>query len=426
MVEMYKEKFLRIFYNALCFVGAGFWMMRYLLAYVANEDISSISFESFDRTSNNGYPTFTICFTDRNKTVDVLNPDVLNAKYHPSKIAIDFYSQDVNGDELDTWTTSEFLKYAGPSIKIRNKNISSTIGKTEFPFFLSYQDYQKACFTKKKAPSPSTNMRYDQVTLNMNKFEVDNEDGIPMGAEKCARNVKMDQNSNQLERNRPPEGTFGNKPGSESIDKGTQGNHIAVGNSKHSSGNSLDRSYDSIENNENIATSETLGNIRRTKASDESDMILGRKDKQQDYDRPNPQRDDSEKMVGVSSLNQNENRLKNKFYDKYSDGDVKNRPIMRQPINNSKPGGKGRVKRSFSDTRHLDKEYSNEMKRWHDNDLQDEVNLSEITRSINRSKNHNMNRNQYINEIKTIDSDKKNIGSKQFNLRLNQNGREQK
>ena len=91
--------------------------MRYLLDYVENEDVSSISFESFDQTSDHGYPTFSICFTDRNQTVDVLNPDVLNAKYHPSKIAIDFYSQDVNGYELNTWTTSEFLKYAGPSIK---------------------------------------------------------------------------------------------------------------------------------------------------------------------------------------------------------------------------------------------------------------------------------------------------------------------
>ena len=151
MVQMSKEKFLRIFYNALCFVGAGFWMMRYIFAYIENEDISSISFESFEKTPDHGYPTFTICFTDRNKTIDVMNPDVLNTKYHPSKIAIDFYSQDVNGYELDTWTTFEFLKYAGPSIKIRNKNISSIIGKTEFPFFLELSRLPEILFHQEKS-----------------------------------------------------------------------------------------------------------------------------------------------------------------------------------------------------------------------------------------------------------------------------------
>ena len=62
--------------------------------------------------------------------------DDLNSKYPPSKISIDFYSKDVNGKEYNTWTTPEFLSYAGPSIKERNPNISSFVGQGKFPFFL--------------------------------------------------------------------------------------------------------------------------------------------------------------------------------------------------------------------------------------------------------------------------------------------------
>ena len=361
---MCKEKFLRIFYNALCFVGAGFWMMRYLLDYVENEDVSSISFESFDQTSDHGYPTFSICLTDRNQTVDVLNPDVLNAKYHPSKIAIDFYSQDVNGYELNTWTTSEFLKYAGPSIKVRNQNISSVVGKTEFPFFLSYQDYQRICFTKKKSLSPSSNMRYDQITLNMNKFEVNNDEGTPLGAETCEQDVKMYQNSDRNKENDSLERNLRNKPGAASFDRGTNGRHSGNNTVKLFFGSSYEGSFNSIKNDQYVTTTETIRGsgekLENNKTFDESDMKISRKDTQKEHKYPNRQPNKSEKRERVSSRKGNETRLKISLDDKDRERNVDNRPIMREPNDHSKPGGTRRITRALLSTKRHGKGHNNE------------------------------------------------------------------
>ena len=185
-------KYLRVFYNSICFLGASFWVVRYVVDYIDNNDISSISFESFDLAKKHrAYPTFTICFSDADTRINALKLNDLYSKYHPSKISIDFYSKDVNGKEFNTWTTPEFLSYAGQSIKQRNPNISSFVGQGKFPFFLSYMDYQKLCFTKETALNPSSNtMKYDEIVLNMNKFEVNNLEGIPNESNGC-RNQEL-------------------------------------------------------------------------------------------------------------------------------------------------------------------------------------------------------------------------------------------
>ena len=182
-----KIKGLRFFYNSICFLVAGGLMVNYVLKYAENKDVSSISFNYFDKTTGHGYPTYSICFMDIDQRREVSDPEILNHQYHPSNTVIDFQSRDVTGKELNLWTTNEYFKYAGPSRRQRNQNLSSLIGKTEFPFFVSYQDYRKICFTKKSTLSPSSRMRYDELILNMNKFECDNNEGIPKEFEGCTK-----------------------------------------------------------------------------------------------------------------------------------------------------------------------------------------------------------------------------------------------
>ena len=173
-------RFFRYLYTSFCIAFAGFWMIKHALQYVKNEDVSSLSFESFGETAGHGYPTYSICISDIDKKTDhVVEKKLLEPRYHPSKIVIDFHSKDVNGNELNTWTTSEYNQYAGPSRRQRAQNFSSLIGKTEFPFFIGYQDHRTICFTKKSKLSPSSKMRYDSFVLNMNKFECINNEGIP-------------------------------------------------------------------------------------------------------------------------------------------------------------------------------------------------------------------------------------------------------
>ena len=185
-----QVKGLRLSYNSICFLVAGVLMVNYVLKYAENKDVSSISFNYFDKTTGHGYPTYSICFFDIDLRRQVSDPEILNNQYHPSNVVIDFQSRDVTGKELNAWTTNEYFTYAGPSRRQRNQNLSSLIGKTEFPFFISYQDYRKICFTKKTTLSPSSKMRYDELILNMNKFECDNNEGIPKAFEGCRRERK--------------------------------------------------------------------------------------------------------------------------------------------------------------------------------------------------------------------------------------------
>ena len=176
----HQFRFFRYLYTSFCIAFAGFWMIKHALQYFKNEDVSSLSFESFGEATGHGYPTYSICISDVDKKTDqVVEKKLLDPRYHPSKIVIDFHSKDVNGNELNTWTTSEYNLYAGPSRRQRVQNLSSLIGKSEFPFFIGYQDHRTICFTKKSKLSPSSKMRYDSFVLNMNKFECINKEGIP-------------------------------------------------------------------------------------------------------------------------------------------------------------------------------------------------------------------------------------------------------
>ena len=173
-------RFFRYLYTSFCIAFAGFWMIKHIWQYVKNEDVSSLSFETFGETAGHGYPTYSICISDIDKKTDhVVEKKLLDPRYHPSKIVIDFHSKDVNGKELNTWTTSEYDQYAGASRRQRDKKRLSLIGKTEYPFFIGYQDHKTICFTKKSKLSPSSKMRYDSFVLNMNKFECANKEGFP-------------------------------------------------------------------------------------------------------------------------------------------------------------------------------------------------------------------------------------------------------
>ena len=93
-------RFFRYLYTGFCIAFAGFWMIKHIWQYVKNEDVSSLSFETFGETAGHGYPTYSICISDIDKKTDhVVEKKLLDARYHPSKIVIDFHSKDVNGNE---------------------------------------------------------------------------------------------------------------------------------------------------------------------------------------------------------------------------------------------------------------------------------------------------------------------------------------
>ena len=58
------EKYLTILFNAFCFILLGYTVGLQVERYFKNEDVSTISFKSFER---NEYPTYTICLEDNFK-----------------------------------------------------------------------------------------------------------------------------------------------------------------------------------------------------------------------------------------------------------------------------------------------------------------------------------------------------------------------
>ena len=58
------EKYLTILFNAFCFILLGYTVGLQVDRYFKNEDVSTISFKSFER---NEYPTYTICLEDNFK-----------------------------------------------------------------------------------------------------------------------------------------------------------------------------------------------------------------------------------------------------------------------------------------------------------------------------------------------------------------------
>ena len=137
--------------------------------YLRNEDASSISFKEFNSSPRDSYPSFTLCFQgDKGDTIYNISRDdafkywkMVSGKINATRDDInglpdfsfitielrnmirEFYTVDENNKKVNKWELEKI--HSIPSI---NNQLISPTNSSIWPFYISYQNPDKICFTK--------------------------------------------------------------------------------------------------------------------------------------------------------------------------------------------------------------------------------------------------------------------------------------
>ena len=196
---------LKTIFSGFCFIGAAFTVVSLFLQYIKNDDVSSTSFHEFAEEKDHDHPTFTLCLTDKifkqgdifkstlkeYYNVDkieyvkylegepfketkqkILAVDYADVIHQPDDVVIDFHSRDSQGNEMNTWTTRRFIDEFNCEQCRSKAFLESKIGNSTFPFFTSYRSPHELCFTKNTSHNPSADVRFDQLTLDMDMLNI--------------------------------------------------------------------------------------------------------------------------------------------------------------------------------------------------------------------------------------------------------------
>lgn len=175
-------KHIKFTFILVCMLLAGYMTLKETFRYLENSDASSISFKEFAKTSQDTYPTFSVCITDDQKHDDFVGliysyykndiqhtlsswnildymafPKVLQGQaIQTDSINGDTYTQfDARNISIDYFNSLTIdLKELVNMVEFQTvKNtieIESMNSDSKLPFYVSYQDPETLCFTRKK------------------------------------------------------------------------------------------------------------------------------------------------------------------------------------------------------------------------------------------------------------------------------------
>ena len=155
--------------------------------YLMNEDSSSISFKEFNVSPQDTYPSFTLCFQgDKGDTIYNTSKDVslqywktITGKINATEKEIDilpdfssitielrnmvkeFYTLDESNHKVNKWELEK--KHSIPSL---SNQLVSPSNSSVWPFYISYQNPDKICFTKNVTIQPQDIKQKDVIILS--------------------------------------------------------------------------------------------------------------------------------------------------------------------------------------------------------------------------------------------------------------------
>ena len=160
--------------------------------YAMNEDASSISFKKFNASPRDKYPTFTLCFHGKNgetiwnntlfqqpnkeisryskmitgksnATKDEIRnlPNFSSVAINLKNMVKEFYSIDENSQKINRW----ILKKENSVPSLTNPLLSPN-NSSSWPFYVSFQNPEKICFTRNVTYKKNEVKLKDIITLN--------------------------------------------------------------------------------------------------------------------------------------------------------------------------------------------------------------------------------------------------------------------
>ena len=172
-------------FKICCFFLAGYMIVQQTLRYFENEDSTTIHYKKFNESPSDLYPTFSICFEDKfngayNRTELSNTLGITRSKY--VKLLLGKHSPDIN--VTDVATNATMTKNA-LNVDVRNVSLqfhdifqdfkSEALnnsqdfirryqkGDRDAPFYVSYQDPARICFTRKRTFEKGIVFKVDQL-----------------------------------------------------------------------------------------------------------------------------------------------------------------------------------------------------------------------------------------------------------------------
>ena len=185
-------KSINILFKGICFSFAAYLILLQIQNYLRNDDVSSIAFKQLNSNPEDQYPTFTLCFVDKDSSGAIFNPTYLKStaeisskEYQTMLLGDDHFDSNIVSVEFEKATmdaneiVSNFLTRttSGMDMNVWDKMNGSeeykSNNRNDFPLYISYQDPTQICYTRKadydnRDSTPTKIMRkYDLVTLNI-------------------------------------------------------------------------------------------------------------------------------------------------------------------------------------------------------------------------------------------------------------------
>ena len=177
-----------ISFKITCFILAAYMTILQVLRYVSNDDISTFAYKQFNKSPRDKYPTFTLCF--QSNVGDIFNHSYLNGTIGENdkngRIYMDvLYGKDVDDVFFRTLLLEDFEKatinietlmtgfnqLTSPPTGTKLSALDKNQNKFLNTMYVSYQDPDKCCFTRKNKFQNSMYKVTEDMTINLAGWE---------------------------------------------------------------------------------------------------------------------------------------------------------------------------------------------------------------------------------------------------------------
>ena len=178
-------------FKAICFSFASYLILLQIGNYLRNEDVSTITFKRLNSSPRDQYPTFTLCFVDKEimsgltynsqnligtnsgedqnslweeNDVDgtILTEKFDHASIKAKDLVQEFSTQTTAGTKVDEWPMEHGV------LNGVNDDVETS---ATFPLYISYQDLQQVCYTRKYDDDLEVMRKSDVLQVDLKKMK---------------------------------------------------------------------------------------------------------------------------------------------------------------------------------------------------------------------------------------------------------------
>ena len=184
------EQGVRVFFQVICFILAGYLAYQQFQQYALNEDSSILGFRQFNKGPEDLYPAYTVCINSMDRGSIFRNDEnFLNITQYPSRF---IYNQILQGkccndkniitkalkmeyEEVLDVDIKDYVMWKRTSNKVGNIINDWDVGSNGplDTFYRSYQDPNMVCMTNKVRYSPDLYLKRDSLVFDAEKMWLD-------------------------------------------------------------------------------------------------------------------------------------------------------------------------------------------------------------------------------------------------------------